>query len=1150
MVHLHNHTQWSLLDGMCRIDQMVSKAKEMGQSAIAITDHGAMYGVIDFYRAAKKAGIKPIIGCEVYVAPRSRQLKEHGIDDKNYHLVLLCENEVGYKNLCYLVSQAYLTGFYYKPRVDKALLKSHHQGLVALSGCVSGEVASLLLGDESPTQGQQEDLAYQAAKAAALEYSEIFGPDHFYLEMQDHGVRKQIAVNRGLRKISAETGLPLVITNDAHYINREDAPVQEVLLCISTGKTLNDTHMRFETEEFYLKSEEEMRAVFPHDSDAFTNTDKIAEMCNFDFEFGHYHLPAFDPPDGLSNDAYFEKLCWDGFAERYPVGAKGDKEQLQYEISMIQKMGFVNYFLIVSDYIRWAKKQGIPVGPGRGSAAGSMVSYCLHITDLDPRQYGLYFERFLNPERVSMPDIDVDFCVNRRQEVIDYVTEKYGKENVAQIITFGTLKAKGAVRDVGRVLGYPYADVDKISKMIPKALDTTLESALEDSPDLKLAYDSSEDVKKIIDMAMRVEGLPRNASTHAAAVVIASAPVYDFAPLATAEGTLPVIQYNMITVEEIGLLKMDFLGLRNLTVIEDTQQLIRKKLPDFDISKVDLFDKKVYDMLAKGQTSGVFQMESPGMTGVCMDLEPESIEDLTAIVALYRPGPMDSIPTFVENKKSPDRVTYVTPYLKPILEVTYGTIVYQEQVIEIFKQLGGYSLGQADNIRRAISKKKHSVIEAERATFINGDPEKNIPGAVQNGVSEKAANEIYDKIIDFASYAFNKAHAVCYAAISYETAYLKCHFPVEYMAALMSSVIGDGDKLTAYIVEAKDSGIDVLAPCVNLSDVSFRVEGSTIRFPLNAIKGVGSSVSNSIVSLRGSGYKDFDEFIERTLCSVNKSAYEKLIKAGATDVFGLNRNQMLLMNGVLVDAYTKQSKKNVEGQIGLFDFEDTSELKMVPPAVEELPQRELLKMEKEALGVYMSGHPFENYAPYTRSLMNSLQIRDLYEQADNDRTKTEFSACGILTNIKIVYTKKKQTMAKVTIEDALGNYEAIIFSAAYETYKNELIEEAPVAIKGQIFSGNNGDMTLAIQEIMPLDRYILMKNKSLYLKIPEEKKEKIMSLFKNNTGTTYVVFCEDSISGTRSFAREYHSINIGILRGLHSLLEADRIVFKDNLPGR
>ena len=1146
MVHLHNHTQWSLLDGMCRIDQLVEKVKEMGQGAVAITDHGAMYGVVDFYRAAKKAGIKPIIGCEVYVAPRSRLQKEHGIDNKNYHLVLLCENETGYKNLCYLVSQAFLTGFYSKPRIDKDLLRKHHEGLIGLSACLSGEIPRLLLGedDKTPAKEQEHIESYWKAKAAALEFQDIFGEDHFYLELQDHGIRKQIEVNKGLRKISRETGIPLVVSNDAHYISKDDASVQEVLLCISTGKTIDDpTHMKFDTDEFYLKSEAEMRELFPHDDEAFANTEKIAAMCNFEFEFGHYHLPGFEPPIDIDNDAYFEKLCWDGFAERYPKGAQEDKDQLQYEIDMIRQMGFVNYFLIVSDYIRWAKGQGIPVGPGRGSAAGSMVSYCMHITDLDPRQYGLYFERFLNPERVSMPDIDVDFCVNRRQEVIDYVTQKYGKENVAQIITFGTMKAKGAVRDVGRVLGYPYAEVDAIAKLIPKALDTTISSALEDSPELKMAYDSSDRVKKVIDLALKVEGLPRNASTHAAAVVIASAPVYDFAPLATGEGSLPVIQYNMVTVEEIGLLKMDFLGLRNLTVIDDAQNLIRKTNPGFDISKIDLHDSDVFRMLSDGRTSGVFQMESAGMTGVCVDLQPQSIEDLTAIVALYRPGPMDSIPTFVANKRDPRRVSYVTPELEPILNVTYGCTVYQEQVIEIFKQLGGYSLGQADNIRRAISKKKHHVIEAEREIFVNGDPKQNIPGAVHNGISANAANQIYDDIVSFASYAFNKAHAVCYAAIAYETAYLKCFYPVEYMAALMSSVIDDSDKLTEYVIEAKDSGIAVLPPDVNASGSVFSVEESTIRFPLNAIKGVGSSVSDAIVSQRDAGYKDFEDFMERTFSAVGKSVYEKLIKAGAADSFGLYRNQMLLMYPVLADAITKQTKKNIEGQLGLFDFEDTSAFRMTPPSVGELPKWELLKMEKEAIGIYMSGHPYEDYEPYTKELTTSAEINAMLHGSDTGKKKV---ICGgIITSVKTIYTKKKQTMAKITLEDAFGSYEAVVFATAYEGYKRELVEEAAVAIHGQVFSGNNGDLTFSATEITPLDRYILHQNKTMYLNIPTGLKTTIYNLFSDNTGNTMVVFCEQQENGkAKSFAREYHSVNIDIMRKISGLLTAEQVVIK------
>ena len=744
-VHLHVHTEYSLLDGACRIGRLMDRVKELGQEAVAVTDHGAMYGVIDFYRAAKAKGLKPLIGCEVYVAPRTRFDKVHGVDNEMYHLVLLCENMTGYRNLCYMVSRAFLEGYYFKPRIDYELLEQHHEGLIALSACLAGELPRKILADD-----------YEGAKAAALRLSGIFGPEHFYLEMQDHGYENQPAVNRGLRRIARETGLPMVVTNDAHYITREDAKMQDVLMCIQMQKTVDDPdRMKFETEEFYIKSEEEMEALFPEDRAALDNTAKIAAMCNVEFEFGHYHLPDFFPPEGYSNDEYFEKLCWDGFARRYPEGGDLEKAQLQYEMDMIRQMGFVNYFLIVADYVGYAKKNGIPVGPGRGSAAGSMVSYCMDITDVDPLQYSLYFERFLNPGRVTMPDIDIDFCVNRRQEVIDYVTEKYGKDNVAQIVTFGTMKAKGAVRDVGRALGMSYADTDQVAKLVPGTLNITLAEALKMSPQLREKYDADERVKKLIDTAMQVEGMPRNTSTHAAAVVITKDPVYTYVPLATNDDTV-VIQYTMTTVEELGLLKMDFLGLRNLTVIDDAEKLIRRREPDFDIHAVPDDDGETFAMISSGRTSGVFQMESTGMTGVCVGLHPQSIEDLTAIVSLYRPGPMDNIPQFIANKHNPGAVTYKHPLLEPILSVTYGVIVYQEQVIDIFRQLAGYSLPQADNIRRAMSKKKHAVIEAERQAFIHGDPDQNIMGCLANGVSEQVANEIYDQIIDFASYAFNK----------------------------------------------------------------------------------------------------------------------------------------------------------------------------------------------------------------------------------------------------------------------------------------------------------------------------------------------------------------------------------------------------------
>ena len=818
-VHLHVHSEYSLLDGACRINGMMDRVKELGQSAIAITDHGVMYGCIDFYKAAKAAGVKPIIGCEVYVTRRTMEDRVNGIDNDPYHLVLLCKDRKGYENLCLMVSEAFINGFYGKPRVDLALLKKHHEGLIALSACLAGAIPQYLMDED-----------YVAAKDYALKMSDIFGEGNFYLELQDHGIPEQRPVNQGVMRIARETGLPLVVTNDAHYLRKEDAKMQDVLLCIQTGKTVDDENrMRFQTEEFYLKSEEELRQLFPGCDEAFENTVKIADQCNLEFIFNEYHLPSFPVPEGYTNEGYFRKLCMDGFAERYQDPPTHYMERLEYEIGVISRMGYVNYYLIVWDFIRYAKENGIPVGPGRGSGAASIVAYCMHITEVDPMQYSLIFERFLNPERVSMPDFDTDFCQERRPEVIEYVMRKYGTDHVAQIATFGTMAARGAIRDVGRALNFTYAETDVVAKLVPTTLHITLKEALEVSPKLKELYDTDERVKLLIDTAMSLEGMPRNTSTHAAGVVITAEPVCNYVPLSRNDGTI-VTQYTMTTIEELGLLKMDFLGLRNLTVIRDAEQQIQRFEPSFSMANVPDNDPETFRMLADGKTQGVFQLESTGMTGVCVGMKADSIEDITAIVALYRPGPMDSIPKFIENKLNHKKVTYKCPELEPILKVTYGCIVYQEQVIEIFRQLGGYTMGQADNIRRAISKKKMKVIEAERKVFVYGDREKGIPGCVANGISEAVAQSLYDEIVAFANYAFNKAHAVCYAVVAYQTAYLKCHYPKQYMAALMTSVLDSATKISGYIAECKELEIPVLPPDINRSEDQFSVEGDAIRF--------------------------------------------------------------------------------------------------------------------------------------------------------------------------------------------------------------------------------------------------------------------------------------------------------------------------------
>ena len=1068
-VHLHVHTEYSLLDGACRIGKLMDRVKELGQDSVAITDHGAMYGVIDFYRAAKAAGVKPIIGCEVYVAPRSRHDRVHGVDNESYHLVLLCENMTGYQNLCYMVSQGFLDGFYSKPRVDYELLEQYHEGLIALSACLAGELPKKLMDDD-----------YEGALKAARRMADIFGEDHFYLEMQDHGYKQQPAVNRGLRRLARETGLPMVATNDAHYITKDDAQMQDVLMCIQMQKTVDDpSRMKFETDEFYIKSEEEMLALFPEDREALENTQKIADMCRVDFEFGHYHLPDFFPPEGYTNDEYFQLLCWEGFRKRYPQGGETEKQQLRYEMEMIRQMGFVNYFLIVSDYVAYAKGSGIPVGPGRGSAAGSMVSYCLEITDMDPLQYNLYFERFLNPGRVTMPDIDIDFCVNRRQDVIDYVTEKYGKDNVAQIVTFGTMKAKGAVRDVGRALDMSYAEVDAVARLVPGTLNITLADALKMSPQLKERYEADERVKRLIDTAMEVEGMPRNTSTHAAAVVITKEPVYHYVPLSKNDDTV-VIQYTMTTVEELGLLKMDFLGLRNLTVIDDAEELIRKREPEFNIHNVPDNDKKTFEMITAGRTSGVFQMESAGMTGVCVSLHPESIEDLTAIVSLYRPGPMDNIPQFVANRHDSRKITYLHPLLEPILSVTYGVIVYQEQVIDIFRQLGGYSLSQADNIRRAMSKKKHSVIDAERQTFIHGDPEQNICGCGVKGVPEQVANKIYDQIVDFASYAFNKAHAVCYAMVAYQTAYLKCHYPREYMAALMTSVLDNTTKISEYIAECKELGIALLPPDVNESDDQFTVTAAGIRFGLGAVKNIGMGFVRQLMRERAGGghFASLEDFCQRLSESdLNKRTVENLIKCGAMDCFEVYRSQLLQVYEMVMSAVADSKKRNLEGQIGLFDLmepEESVSVQAVPlPNIPELTAREKMTMEKETTGLYLSGHPMDDYRDKVK-LAGAVPIGQILacfseSEEGNFRDGDVVSVAGVITKVKSKTTKNNSLMAYVTLEDDTGSLELLCFSRVLGQCGGCLAENTAVLVKGKISVRDEKEPQIMTDMAMPLE---------------------------------------------------------------------------------
>ena len=1063
-VHLHVHTEYSLLDGACRIDRIMDRVKELGQTSIAITDHGVMYGCIDFYKAAKAAGIKPIIGCEVYVARRQMSDRIHGVDNDPYHLVLLCKDRTGYENLCYMVSEAFLHGFYGKPRIDLDLLRQRHEGLIALSACLAGAIPQYLMED-----------SYDAAKEYALQMAQIMGEGNFYLELQDHGIPEQQTVNQGIRRIARETGLPLVVTNDAHYLRREDAKMQDVLLCIQTGKTVDDTNrMRFPSDDFFLKSEDELRPLFPGCEEAFENTVRIAEKCNLEFVFHEYHLPSFPVPEGFTNEAYFRKLCYDGFQERYPNAPEEYRQRLEYEISVISRMGYVNYYLIVWDFIHYAKQVGIPVGPGRGSGAGSIVAYCIHITEVDPMKYALIFERFLNPERVSMPDFDTDFCQERRGEVIEYVMRKYGADHVAQIATFGTMAARGAIRDVGRALNFSFAETDVVAKLVPTTPHITLKEAIDSSPKLKEMYERDTRIHTLVDTAMSLEGMPRNTSTHAAGVVITADPVYMYVPLSTNDDTV-VTQYTMTTIEELGLLKMDFLGLRNLTVIRDAEQQIQAVNPSFSVDRIEDNDPATYAMLAEGKTQGVFQLESSGITGVCVNMKPTSIEDLTAIVALYRPGPMDAIPTFIANKLDPKKITYKTPLLEPILKVTYGCIVYQEQVIEIFRTLGGYTMGQADNIRRAISKKKMKVIEAERKVFVYGDKEQGICGAIANGVSETVAQSIYDEIVDFANYAFNKSHAVCYAVVSYQTAYLKCHYPRQYMAALMTSVLDSAEKISGYITECKEIGIETLPPDINHSDDHFCVEGDCIRFGLGAVKNVGHGLIRTMVTKRTEGgpFKNLEDFLERMgEGELNKRAVENFIKCGAMDCFGYHRSELLSVYDKMMNAVSATRKKNLDGQMGLFSMLSGREAaaNIVIPHMEELPRTELMAMEKETTGIYISGHPMDDY----RQLLKNTSVVPIAAlSGENSKFQDEqvVSIAGIVQTIKTKMTRNNSMMAYVTIEDDTAAIELIVFSNALNEHGGYLRENAPVVVVGKLSLRDDKDPQIIVNCVRPMSDF-------------------------------------------------------------------------------
>ena len=1098
-VHLHLHTQYSLLDGACRFGQLFDAAKQNGQTAVAITDHGNMFGAIEFYKEAKKHGIKPIIGCEVYVAVRSRLDKVHSIDSERHHLVLLCKNETGYKNLIKMVSESWTSGFYVKPRVDKELLEMYHEGIIALSGCLAGEIPRKLAARD-----------YEGAKQTALWYNSVFGQGNYYLEMQNHGIKEQLEIIPMLARLSEETGIPLVATNDVHYVKKEDAKTQKVLICIQTNHTIDEeTGLEFGTDDFYLKSEAEMQSLFPDYPQATANTQIIADKCNIEFEFHKTKLPHFDVPDGRDHFEYFKEKCYEGLYRNY--GSNPDKkytERLDYELSVIKNMGYVDYFLIVADFINYAKQNDIPVGPGRGSGAGSIAAYCMGITGIDPMKYNLIFERFLNPERVSMPDIDVDFCYVRREEVIDYVIRKYGADHVAQIVTFGTMAARAAIRDVGRVLGLPYSTVDAVSKQIPRELDITIDKALRKNAELRKMYESDPRIKELVDLAKAVEGMPRHASKHAAGVVITDKPVSEYVPLAKNDDSV-VTQYTMTTIEELGLLKMDFLGLRTLTVIDDCVKAVREREPSFSIKNIPLDDEKTYDLFRSGETYGVFQCESAGLRRVLARLKPNNLEDIIAVISLYRPGPMDSIDTYIKNRHNPENVKYKTEMLRPILEVTNGCMVYQEQVMEIFRSLAGYSLGRADIVRRAMSKKKHDVMEKERTTFVEG--------CGKNGISKETANSIFDDMTSFASYAFNKSHSAAYALVAYQTAYLKCHYPAEFMAALMTSVIDWTDKVTMYISECNRMGIEVLRPDVNFSRAQFTTDFGKIRFGLLAVKNLGRSFIDAIYKERclNGKYTSFYDFVKRVYSKdFNKRAVESLIKCGALDSFSLNRREMMLNLNSVVASVEITKRRNIDGQIGLFDLgniEDSSEPEL--DRADEFGRLEMLNYEKETTGLYISGHPMAEYVGLSKQI-KAAPVSDLLEAAGDAASPykdgTFVKVFGIISSVKKKITKNDSTMAFVTVEDVTGSVEIIVFPKVYERYANMLSVGSVTVIKGRLSLRDDEDSKIVADSFEPCPKEEKKAKKSgMFLRFGSENDPRVkaaLNILDGGMGTVPVYF--------------------------------------------
>ena len=1140
--HLHVHTSYSLLDGAGRIPEMVERCRELGMDSMAITDHGVMYGVIDFYKEAKKQGIKPILGCEIYLTSGSRFDREivKG-DDRYYHLVLLAENETGYSNLMKIVSAGFTDGYYYKPRVDYEILKMYHEGIIALSACLAGEVSKNLTRN-----------MYDEAKAAALNYQSIFGEGNFFLELQDHGYPDQKRVNAGLLQLHEETGIPLVATNDIHYTYKTDAEAHDILLCLQTGKKVADENrMRYPGGQFYIKSEEEMRALFPYAQEALDNTHKIAERCNVEIEFGHYHLPKYEVPEGYTSLSYLTELCENGLKERYGEEAGKYRDRLQYELDTITSMGFVDYFLIVWDYIHFAKTHDISVGPGRGSAAGSIVAYAIGITDIDPMRYNLIFERFLNPERVTMPDVDVDFEYERRQEVIDYVTEKYGKDNVTQIVTFGTLAAKGVIRDVGRVLDIPYAKCDLIAKLVPNELNMTLDRALEISPDLKKMYESDEETYRIITMSKRLEGLPRHSSMHAAGVVISGQPVVNYVPLSRGSDGSITTQFTMTTIEELGLLKMDFLGLRTLTVIKDAIRAVnRSRGLDLTVDNMDYNDPKVYQMISQGKCEGVFQLESAGMKNFMKELRPENIEDIIAGVALYRPGPMDFIPKYIKGKCNPELITYDCPEIKPILENTYGCIVYQEQVMQIVRDLAGYSMGRSDLVRRAMSKKKAAVMEKERQNFVYGNKEEGIPGCIARGIDEETANHIYDEMIDFAKYAFNKSHAACYAVVAYQTAYLRCYYPAEFFAALMTSFMDNQGKTAEYIDVVKSFGIKILPPDVNTAEVGFSVSNGAIRYGLSAVKGVGRTAALQIINERKlhGPFRDFEDFVMRvTDRGINRRAIEYFVQAGGTDGLKGNRREKIAMTPMIIDSKAKEKVNSMAGQMTLADLlgdddKEAQEFRITMPRLPEFTKGELLQFEKEALGFYLSGHPLDEYSEAIKANVSASSYdfrRDSESGSVNLRNKQRVTIGGIITEIKTKITSKQQKqMAFLQLEDMAGTVEVVVFPNVYEVKRPLLVEENKVFIYGYVDGTGDGDSKLIADNIYTFDEapkelWLQFDSKDSFLNL----QQKMARIIYEHQGSDFVSIYLKQEKAVKNLNRDHGvHVNDALLKEFEHLL--------------